>query len=721
MIKPFYQNGNITIYFGDCRDIIPELSNITSVITDPPYELGFMGKEWDKQGVSFDPHTWKLVAAACKPGAPLLAFGGTRTQHRMVCAIEDAGWDIRDTLMWLYGSGFPKSLDISKAIDKVAGAKREVVGKSQRHNSRPFGSGEGDADYGTFVGGVPDITAPSSDAAKEWQGYGTALKPAWEPICLAMKPLVEPALDILQAVVVQLRHNGLEGEIRWIQEPATSVERQNPNQISISTTQPKTVAPSAKPVGDTVLLSTERNTEKSLSNDPETGGQNTKPAASNKAKRAARNAETKCLMPMGESVPAAEKQPMGSLPLTTSMEMGNNIASKSDMPIPIEISSNEDSPTPTDSSATTVIVLSEDMANVRTKYSVRIENKQWEIKQLNDGSLVWPHDLPQYRPARQSTFAHNALTHGVAGLNIDGCRIGYSSESDKASATPQGECTAKVGALAGGTQTDTERSKFQRPEQKGRWPANLLLSHTPECKCVGTKKVKNRSGSVSGNELSTPGLNTYGEYDRKGFDAHKDSEGNETVESWECTPECPVRMLDEQSGDCSSHWLGNAKGVGAKGGKMFGGNEQIRPVPKQEYLDIGGASRFFYCAKADRAERDAGCEEMSEVSVSYMNTHGGDAEKGETWHPIDDRTGQKRDRFSTKARNDHPTVKPLSLMIYLTKLVSPPKDALILDPFMGSGTTGVACQKLGIPFIGIDNNERNCEIASKRMGKAYLL
>lgn len=171
-----------TIYHGDCREILPLLEAVDCVVTDPPYGLEFMGKDWDGSGVAFQPNTWRAIAAACKPGAPLLAFGGTRTHHRLICAIEDAGWEIRDCLMWLYGSGFPKSLDVSKAIDKAAGAKREVVGKKVTGNAR--------TDDG-WAGGqkLIDITAPATEAAKLWDGWGTALKPAYEPICLAMKPL----------------------------------------------------------------------------------------------------------------------------------------------------------------------------------------------------------------------------------------------------------------------------------------------------------------------------------------------------------------------------------------------------------------------------------------------------------------------------------------------------------------------------------------------------
>ncbi len=172
------------IYLGDCREVRSVLADnsIDTIITDPPYGLEFMGKGWDKgaPGVEF----WKEFLAVTKPGGMLLAFGGTRTYHRMVCAIEDAGWEIRDCMMWLYGQGFPKSLDISKAIDKAKGAERPVVGKI----AAPRSNVNATASLGGAFQEAPGLTAPATDLAKQWNGWGTALKPAWEPIIVAMKP-----------------------------------------------------------------------------------------------------------------------------------------------------------------------------------------------------------------------------------------------------------------------------------------------------------------------------------------------------------------------------------------------------------------------------------------------------------------------------------------------------------------------------------------------------
>lgn len=158
---------------------------IDALVSDPPYGLSFMGRNWDK-GVPAEPF-WREAYRVLKPGAYCLAFGGSRTFHRMGVAIEDAGFEIRDCLSWLYGSGFPKNHDVSKAIDKKLGVEREVVGTTVGHK-------DVDSNSHGWAPGVTqrqiDVphTKPGSPEAQEWDGWGTALKPSWEPIIMARKP-----------------------------------------------------------------------------------------------------------------------------------------------------------------------------------------------------------------------------------------------------------------------------------------------------------------------------------------------------------------------------------------------------------------------------------------------------------------------------------------------------------------------------------------------------
>jgi len=188
------------LVLGDCMEAMRDLPDcsIDSGVTDPPYGLEFMGKEWDKHATPADFQEWCRqwgveVLRVLKPGGHLLAFGGTRTYHRLVCGLEDAGFEVRDTLAWMYGSGFPKSLDVSKAIDKAAGAERRIVGtgaavKRMIPGADQKQTGSWIKDNGREF--VPTVTAPATDAALQWKGFGTALKPAYEPIVLARKPLV---------------------------------------------------------------------------------------------------------------------------------------------------------------------------------------------------------------------------------------------------------------------------------------------------------------------------------------------------------------------------------------------------------------------------------------------------------------------------------------------------------------------------------------------------
>ena len=434
---------------GDCLEVMRKFKNccIDTIITDPPYALEFMGKGWDK--VLPAVKVWKEALRVAKPGAFLLAFGGTRTYHRLTCAIEDAGWEIRDCIMWLYGSGFPKSTNISKNIDKMAGkslkwfidyvlevaeergvtkkqltalfpsktggmtgwlynkasgtqsltieqyntlkdflnlpfetleeAEREIIGKGTSGRTAIWNE---QGSMGNF-----DLTAPATSEAQLWNGWGTALKPAWEPIVVAMKPI--------------------------------------------------------------------------------------------------------------------------------------------------------------------------------------------------DG-----------------TFANNALKWGVGGLNINGGRIGTKpAYVDR----PRGPHSPLISQLNG---QGTKSTGGQ-----GRFPANLILD------------------------------------------------------------EESAKMLDEQTGQLKSGDLrGQPRG---KNKNVYGAAGSTIGNPRFYKGDSGGASRFFYCARASKSER------------------------GED--------------------NNHPTVKPLKLIEYLCDLTMPPMGGVLLDPFGGSGTTGIACKNLNRKCILIDKEQESCEIAVNRL------
>lgn len=212
----------VRIMHGDSRELLKSLTDnsIDSVVCDPPYALvsigkrfgkdgaapakagktgayarasaGFMGKKWDTGETAFDPAFWGEVLRVLKPGGHVVAFSGTRTYHRMACAIEDAGFEIRDQIGWLYGSGFPKSHDVAKGIDKMLGAQGEKVAMgAEVRRIRPGADQHKDASWEKLDDRTyqPHAYRAPSDRAAEWAGWGTALKPAWEPICVARKAL----------------------------------------------------------------------------------------------------------------------------------------------------------------------------------------------------------------------------------------------------------------------------------------------------------------------------------------------------------------------------------------------------------------------------------------------------------------------------------------------------------------------------------------------------
>ena len=205
----YSQNENYTLYKGNMLDMTSTISenSIDSIVTDPPYELNFMGKGWDNSGIAFQKETWRKCYNALKPGGHLLAFGGSRTFHRIACAIEDAGFEIRDTIMWLYGSGFPKSMALDKALEGKlttgSGNKtqfRKLNGELVDRGNYGYATvaeqqGARPNDYNNIEDKRLDKLEPTTELAKKYSGWGTALKPSFEPIIVARKPFKGSLVD----------------------------------------------------------------------------------------------------------------------------------------------------------------------------------------------------------------------------------------------------------------------------------------------------------------------------------------------------------------------------------------------------------------------------------------------------------------------------------------------------------------------------------------------
>ena len=438
-------------------------NHFDSIVTDPPYGLGkepdavevmnawattgyheikgtgFMGKEWD----AFVPQPlfWKEVFRVLKPGGHCLAFYGTRTYDWGVMAMRFAGFEVRDCIQWLYGSGFPKSHNIGKAIGNTA-----------------------------------------------LEGWGSALKPANEPIVLARKPL-----------------------------------------------------------------------EKGLS------------------------------------------------------------------------------------------------------------------------------------------IAENVLKWGTGGINIDGCRVSTEENLGR-------QQYAKTSALKCSNYED----KFFEGNPSGRFPANIILTHHPECECKGTKKVK----AIKGGCKFKSAFFKSGESNFTKDGGIGDVDGNETIEDWNCHPDCPIKLLDEQSGTLNKQGVSKTDNKSGWQNKYVGG-DKVNPIERKLYLDTGGASRFFYVAKASKSERNKGLDEFEKKQTFTTET------KGKRY--VDDVNCADGKYQAAKAPNQnfHPTVKPVKLMQYLVRLVTPP-NGIVLDPFCGSGTTGIACKLEGFEFIGIEQDAEYCKIAEARIKSTVI-
>jgi hypothetical protein len=260
------------------------------------------------------------------------------------------------------------------------------------------------------------------------------------------------------------------------------------------------------------------------------------------------------------------------------------------------------------------------------------------------------------------TVAANVTRYGTGAINVDGCRIGTTD-------------TLAFGSREIGTNgiyspiaKDRQTPGQQNPQ--GRWPANVVLSHHEDCVQVGTKRVKSNSAGTAGGNVEHAAFGG-GMKNRGNEFGYADPDGTETVAAWDCHDECPVRLLDAQSGERKTN-PGTYRANGTAG--MYGASRKSGMVTSLG--DTGGASRFFYTSKASRSERSAGLPE------------------GMT--------------------NTHPTVKSLGIMRWLVRLVTPP-GGTVLDPFAGSGSTGCACALEGFQFIGIEQSVEYAAIAERRI------
>ena len=463
----------IRLHNYDCLNVLKMMIEdevfVDSIVTDPPYELGFMGRSWDSTGIAFQKETWELCFKVLKPGGHLLAFSGSRTYHRMAVAIEDAGFEIRDQVMWLYGSGFPKSMNIGKAIDKKNGVQGDVIG-TRKVTSSDIGQKSGWNHLNTDRGDYE-----YREIMNEYKGWGTALKPAHEPLVLARKPISEKSV------------------------------------------------------------------------------------------------------------------------------------------------------------------------------------------------------------------VDNVLKHRTGGINIDECRVEYADENDRSGWHKTG------GGGKGYQDSDTFKIRKITPEEikertkDGRFPANVIHDGSDVVKDIFPK-------------TGTKGKAKYPDTNPDFRDQGRQSKENMGIDklSFGQTENVKRKTVNRQPRKDDKVWTNNNSGMKSLQYTI-------------EYEDSGDASRYFYCAKTSKAERNQGLDNLPTKKASSMPGR----------RNPDDMKDSKIDndvtsRFVTQKKNIHPTVKPIKLMKYLCRLITP-KGGTVLDPFMGSGSTGMAAKEENFDFVGIEKEEEYFNIASARI------
>lgn len=277
------------------------------------------------------------------------------------------------------------------------------------------------------------------------------------------------------------------------------------------------------------------------------------------------------------------------------------------------------------------------------------------------------------KPLAEKTVAEQYLKNKAGGINIDGCRVG--TEEISTHNAPKG--TFAGGELDRGSDTSSYKT------HQGRFPANIVLSHSEECEYLGTKEIKpnNGSGKCSGK--------TDGSKSIFGVKGNFVDYSRETISNWKCADGCPIKELDKQSGILKTH------GGGIQKNTVWLGKGDNRIIPKG---DMGGCSRFFYQAKPSKSEKNLGCDMLEEKNNMRVNAP----------------RLSEQDKLNTKHSNNHPTVKSIALMSYLCKLVGK-ENEFIIDPFMGSGTTGISALQNNMKFIGIEQSEEYFDIACKRI------
>jgi DNA modification methylase len=609
-----------TLLEGDCVERMRDLpdGSVDAICTDPPYSISFMQRGWDRHASPAEFQAWCSEWGAealrvLKPGGHLLAFGGTRTYHRLTCGLEDAGFVIRDCLMYAYGAGFPKSMkagcQCADGEGDLPGVQHDVHGLSGQAPQSRGAEVLTEVQWGAQGRGVGEARVEGPGGADD----------AVQAALRASEPSVEGRGDLQEASRESPR-----GEVR----PMPGVGAPD---------GPEGRVCDGASAGDGGLDWQDVDAHGGrASSEPRSAGQS----------------------PREFGVVADERGPQAG--------GGWEVCPRCGLP----------------------------MAELGTALKPAFE------------------PIVMARKPLIGTVAANVATHGTGALNIGECRISTSDDLNGGAYSEDRKPSDSEWVAHGGTIHSFAGREYEQPS--GRWPANVMLGHHDDCERVGEREVRNRSGSVTGDESSLPTAVVYGARERVPFDAP----ATVVVEQWECHPDCPVALLDAQSGVSKSS--GGQASLGAfRNGDIYGKGRDERESRDPGLGDVGGASRFFYSAKSSSAERNAG---LSDLPVR-------ERPNDSSWIPkcsacgkvlrsdmkVSECCGAEREWAKPTARqNTHPTVKPIDVMRWLCRLVTPP-GGVVLDPFMGSGTTGIAAILEGFQFVGIEKDVDYMPLAQARI------
>lgn len=715
------------VLHGDCLDVLDTLpaDSFDSCCTDVPYELGFMGRDWDRSGLAFNPETYRKVLRVLKPGAHLLVFGGTRTYHRIACAIEDAGFEIRDSISvfsWLYASGFPKSLNISKAMDKADGVEhlREVVHRYTAGGNAGTPTSEKGGTYGVGVENSDPIelavTRGASEKSRTWDGWGTALKPAWEPVIVARKPLIGTVVDnVLAHSTGAINIDACRVATNW-DEP----DRPESWKRSGHTDKPeaeKIAAPAGNgiechPGGrwppNVLFVHHPECDRRGSKRVPKAGGDTLGPAAGEVCNNEIYGKDKR---PRGlwraygnddgtETVAAYDCHDGRTVTTLRWMLDGHPVDAVTFL-------------------SGSLLPAIERLAGLRTRST---DSATLTVDEIANACQLTA--LPSFRACCPSC------------LRSCGEQLRHLQEDARASAEQLSDALARVYRSLCSPQHNQPSRHGDRLSSSGDAPRRNATSRTPSSKKsvaaqTTAPEAETHAGKSDIFEAESPLASLPNSNRSSSNGEHADT--NETpfhsgcidavvrvlfvaacrlrdlpCESFSTVlPTCPVRELERQSGVKTSGPIA-FRDKSTDG--IYGAYEKRSQV---QHCDTGTAARFFpqfeidddalflYCAKAARAERELGCDRLpAKTGAEATSSKDGQARLNSP------RTGAGRS--ADRVRNSHPTVKPTELIRYLLRLVTR-KDGVNLDFTCGSGTGGVAAVLEEMRFVGIELNDTEKE------------